>query len=239
MKTPLRSACCLSLAALALALAPGSRAASTTNSALGPLRAEMRAEHYTPAVALADKLIAAKDAEADEALYLKALALFNAKKYPEAASAADQLAESFPKSVWRYKATFLKAQALVEQKKFQDAAAIYQAEATRLLAAGRKQELVGVIAAFADKLATPADPKVPDAPQPDFNKAYNLYTKALAMEISRDLRDELLFKKARAIQQAGNFGAALRDFQAYLTEFDPAWTGPAACSSSPRLIMVF
>ena len=105
------------IAALILALAPSGRAASVTNSALGPLRAEMRAEHYAPAVALADKLIAAKAAEADEALYLKALALFNAKKFPEAASTADQLAESFPKSVWRYKATFLKAQSLVEQKR--------------------------------------------------------------------------------------------------------------------------
>jgi TolA-binding protein len=205
-------------------------------SPLDPLRAEMRAEHYEPAVALADKIIAAKDAKADEAHYLKALTLFNAKKFAEAGTVADQLAGAFPKSEWRFKATFLKAQALVEQKQFQPAAAIYQSEAARLLAAERKQELVGVIVAFADKLATKPDPNVPDAPKPDFQKAYNLYAKALGMEISREFRDDLLFKKARAIQQAGNAGQAVQDFQAYLTEFDPAWTGPAG-SGTARLPM--
>ena len=203
-------------------------------SPLEPLRAEMRAEHYDQAIVLADKIIAAKDPKADEAYYLQALALFHAKKFPEAATATDQLSVSFPQSAWRFKATFLKAQSLIEQKQFQQAAALYQSEATRLLAADRKQELVGVIVGFADKLTAKPDPNVPDAPQPDFQKAYNLYTKALGMEISRDFRDELVFKKARAIQQAGNFGQAVQDFQAYLTEFDPAWTGPAG-SGTARL----
>ena len=223
--------CVTRLAAL-LCLVSGVRAAEP--AALDPLRAEMRAEHYEAAIAMADKIVAAKDPKADEAHYLKALALFHAKKYAEAATAAEQLAKAFPQSVWRHKATFLKAQAWVEQKKFQAAAAIYQSEAARILAAGRKQDLVGVIVAFADKLSTPPDPALPDAPKPDFQKAYNLYTKALGMEISRDLRDELLLKKARAIQQAGNFDQAVDDFRAYLTEYDPAWTGPAG-SGTARL----
>ena len=213
-------------------LAVGSRAAEA--SPLDPLRAEMRAEHYELAGTAADKLIAAKDPKADEARYLKALALFQAKKFAAAVTEASQLATAFPKSGWRFKATFLQAQGLVEQKKFQEAAAIYQSEATRILAADRKQELVGVIVAFADKLSAKPDPNVPDAPKPDFTKAYNLYSKALGMEISRELRDELLFKKARAIQQAGNFPQAVLDFQAYLTEFDPAWCGPAG-SGTARL----
>ena len=45
------------------------------------------------------------------------------------------------------------------------------------------------------------------------------------MEISRDLRDEVTFKKARAIQQANNAGQAINDFRAYLQEFDPDWLG--------------
>ena len=189
------------------------RAEAAEPPPLEALRSEMRAEHTEQAVALADKLIAAKDAKADEAAYLKALTLFNGKKFAEAATAADQVAAAFPKSDWRFKATFLKAQALVEQKQFQPAAAVYQAEAARLLAAGRKQELVGVIVQFADKLATKPDPNVPDASKPDFQKAYNLYGKALGMEISRELRDDLLFKKGRAIQQAGNYAQAVQDFQ--------------------------
>jgi len=203
-------------------------------SSLDPLRVEMRAERYEQAATIADKLIAAKDPKADEADYLKALAMFHAKKFAAALAEAQQLVSVFPTSVWRYKATFLQAQVLVEQKKFQEAAAIYQSEAARLLAAGRKQELVGIIVAFADKLTAKSDVNLPDAPKPDFPKAYTLYSKALGMEISRELRDELVYKKARAIQQASSFSQAALDFQAYLTEFDPAWSGPAG-SASARL----
>jgi len=218
--------------ATVLCLAIGAGAAEP--SSLDALRAEMRAEHYEQAGVMADKIIAAKDAKADEAHYLRALALFHAKKFAAAATDAGLLRTAFPESVWCFKATFLKAQALVEQKKFQEAAVIYQSEATRILAAGRKQERVGVIVAFADKLGAKPDPNVPEAPKADFQKAYKLYTKALGMEISREFRDELVFKKARAIQQAGNFPQAVQDFQAYLTEFDPAWTGPAG-SGAARL----
>ncbi|HEX7618111.1 MAG TPA: tetratricopeptide repeat protein, partial [Verrucomicrobiae bacterium] len=238
MKTKIRSPRC-HIAPIALALAAflvfaaGLKAADTLS--LDPLRAEMRAGNSNAAVALADKIIAAKDSTTDEAGYLKTVAFFNAKKYPEAIAAADQLAEALPKSIWRYKATFLKAQSLVEQKQFKEAAVLYQGEATRLLAAERKQGLVDVIATFADKLATPPDPNVPDSPKPDFRKAYNLYSKALGMEISRELRDELMFKKARAIQQAGDHGQAAQDFQAYLTEFDPAWTGPAGSGAARQV----
>ena len=224
------------LAALAAAFCLAVTARAADPESLAPLRAELRAEHYDQAIALADKLIAANDPAADEARYLKALAHFNAKKFAAAITAAEQLATAFPQSIWRYKATFLKAQSLVEQKDFKAAAALYQTEAARLLAAERKQDLVGVIVAFADKLTATPDPKIPDAPKPDFQKAYNLYTKALGMEISREFRDELLFKKARAIQQVPNPGQAIQDFQAYLTEFDPAWTGPAG-SGAARLPM--
>ena len=75
---------------------------------------------------------------------------------------------------------------------------------------------------------------MPDAPPPDFQKAYSLYTKALALELPRGFRDGIFFQKARAIQQAGNAAQAIQDFQAYLTEYDPAWVGPAG-SGSARL----
>ena len=143
-KSPLASRLSFYLPAITLAaficVAAGSSATET--SPLDPLRAELRAEHYDKAIIMADKIITAEDAKADEAHYLKALALFNAKKYPEAITAADQLAVAFPQSAWRFKATFLKAQSLVEQKQFEKAATLYRSEATRLLAAERKQELV-------------------------------------------------------------------------------------------------
>ena len=204
---------------------------------LAQIQAEMRSLQFDKATTLADQAIAAKEASADHALFLKATALFHAKKFADAVKAADQLMADFPKSDWRHKAVFLKAQALIEQKNFSGAAAIYSAESARILAPLRKQELVGEILRFAAKLEAKPDPNVPDAPQPDFAKAYSLYTKALAMELSRDFRDDILFRKARAIQQAGNAAQAIQDFQAYLTEYDRAWTGPAG-SGSPRLPMV-
>jgi tetratricopeptide (TPR) repeat protein len=222
---------CLFAASLAASLA------AAAPSALPGIQAEMRALQFDKAIELANQAIAAKDAEADHALFLKATAEFQRKKFAEVAITADRLIADFPQSKWQHKAAFLKAQALIEQKKFAEAAAIYQAESARILSPERKQALVGEILRFAEKLETKPDPNVPDAPQPDFAKAYSLYTKALAIELPRDFRDSIVFRKARAIQQAGNPAQAVQDFQAYLTEYDPAWTGPAG-SGSARLPMV-
>ncbi|MCX6866563.1 MAG: hypothetical protein NTV46_10180, partial [Verrucomicrobia bacterium] len=205
-------------------------------SMLSQVQAEMRARQYDKAVVLAGQAVAANDDGADQACFLKATALFHGKKFPEAVAAAEQLLAGFPHSDWRHKAVFLKAQALIEQKKFAAAAAIFAAESARILAPVRKHALVGEILRFAGKLATKPDPNVPDAPQADFQKAYNLYTKALAMELPREFRDDIVFRKARAIQQAGNAAQAIQDFQAYLTEYDPVWTGPAG-SGTARLPM--
>ena len=71
------SVLCLSAAARAADAAP-----------LDSLRAEMRAERYEQAGVLADKIIAAKDAKADEAHYFKALALFHTKKFAAAVTEA-------------------------------------------------------------------------------------------------------------------------------------------------------
>jgi alpha-2-macroglobulin len=201
------------------------------------IQAEMRALQFEKAIELADQAVAAKGANADQALFLKATAEFHRKKFADAAATADRLIADFPKSEWRHKAVFLKAQAYIEQKKFAEAAAIYQSESARILSPERKQALVGEILRFAEKLEAKPDPNVPDAPKPDFAKAYSLYTKALAIELPRDFRDAIVFRKARAIQQAGNPAQAIQDFQAYLTEYDPAWTGPAG-SGSERLPMI-
>ena len=194
---------------------------------LSQIQAEMRDRQFDKASTLADQAVAAKDPAADQALFLKATAQLQTKKFADAVISADKLIADFPNSDWRHKAVFLKAQSLIEQKKFAEAAAIYAAESSRILAPERKQALVGEILRFAEKLEAKPDPNVPDAPKPDFARAYSLYTKALAMELSRDFRDDILFRKARAIQQAGNSAQAIQDFQAYLTEYDPLWTGPA------------
>ncbi len=225
------------LTAILGALATATLCAIAAPTPLARIEAEMRDRQFGNAITLADEAIAAKDPAADHAQFLKATALFQEKKFTAAEAEADKLITGFPDSIWRHKAAFLKAQALIEEKKFAAAAAIYSAESARILAPERKQELVGEILRFAAKLEAKPDPAVPDAPQPDFAKACSLYTKALAMELPRDFRDDILFRKARALQQAGNAPEAIRDYQAYLTEYDPLWTGPAGSGAArPQMI---
>lgn len=223
------------LASLAVFLLAAGYAAGDP-SPLAKIQAAMRAGQFEPAASLADQAIAAKDPAADQAMFLKATALMQGKKFAAAVTAADRLLTDFPQSTWCHKAEFLKAQALIEQKNFAAAATLYESAASRILAPDRKQALVGEILRFAEKLEAKPDPGVPDAPKPDFARAHSLYTKALALELPRGFRDDIVFRKARAIQQAGNPGQAIQDFQAYLTEYDPAWTGPAG-SGTARLPM--
>lgn len=230
MKTPLRPSCRLWSTAIAAFLlsAPVVLAAPTVED----ISSALKSRRFADAVTVADAFLAAKGKEADHATYLKALAQFHAKNHAGCVGTTDALLSGFPQSEWRQKTIFLKAQALTESKKFDQAAVIYENEATRLLAPERKAELIAAITKFAEKLTAKPDPKQPDAPKPDFRKAYSLYEKALAMEISREMRDELLFRKARAIQQAGDPQAARRDFEAYLQEFDPEWTGAAGSGAN-------
>ena len=65
-------------------------------SLLSQVQAEMRARQFDKAAALAGQAIAAKDTAADEALFLKATALLQSKKFPDAVTAADQTARGFP-----------------------------------------------------------------------------------------------------------------------------------------------
>ena len=176
---------------------------------------------------------AARD-PADEGLYMKALSLYYGEDYAGAVTTADHVIGRFPDSDWHTKARFLKARALVALKRFEQAEVIYKQEANRLLSDGRKRKIAGTVIAFADRLATPPGPGSLDAPPPNFNKAYKLYASVLAMEIGRELRDDVMFKKARAIQQANNAHQAVRDFEAYLGEFDPHWAGPAGSGRQTR-----
>jgi alpha-2-macroglobulin len=185
----------------------------------------LRSKEYKVAVVALDKVIAAKKERVDEAVYLKALAQYYDKQYDACITTCDKLAADHKDSSWRYKGRFLKAGAFVQKRDYKSAETIYAAESKRLLSAVRKQDVAGVIIHFADALATKRDKDDLKAPPPNFQKAYSLYNKALAMEISRELRDEVTFKKARAIQQANNAGQATNDFRAYLQEFDPDWLG--------------
>ena len=53
-----------------------------------------------------------------------------------------------------------------------------------------------------------------------------LYNKALALEIGRELEDEVRFKIAGSYQDLSQWAAAEQHYQTYLDEFDPKWSGP-------------
>ena len=226
---------------------------TTQPTALTNAKVALQAKQYAEAVKLLDTYLAIPDlgpaAAADEALYLKALALFYDGKSALAVEVADRVLKDFKDSPWAAKALFLKAQALIAAKDYKAAEQIFESEAFRLLGDKRKQDIAKVILQFADALATRPDPKDVGAPPANFSRAANLYRKVLAMEIGRDLKDDVMFKLARAVQSAdaGTPGrqdagtnapqqsgqqsvqpanAAIADYQAYLAEFDPDWAGP-------------
>ena len=189
-------------------------------------------KRFDEAVTLLDAHLAAaaaapdREARADYATYLKALALYHGGKDPAAVRTCDTLLADFEKSTWRHKALFLKARALARQKKFKEAEAIYEKEANRLFSAGRKKGIATVLVEFGDELSRKPGKGEIGAPPPDYNKALQIYNKALSLEIGRDLRDEVQFKIARCYQNLSNWGEAEKQFRAYLKEFDPKWAGP-------------
>ncbi|TWU38825.1 Outer membrane protein assembly factor BamD [Novipirellula aureliae] len=204
---------------------------------LANAKAAMRAADFATAIDALDAVRNAEEPQArdadDEALYLKSLAQFHLKQHRAAIETSDALIASHPDSAWFLKTRFLKAAALAALRQFKEAEVIYEQEAQRLLSSDRKHEIAGVIISFAEALATKSDPNDVGALPPDYQKAYKLYGKVLEMEIARDLRDEVMFRRASVIQQAGNHGQAIEDFRAYLVEFDPQWTG--AVGSATRM----
>ncbi|HEX3448928.1 MAG TPA: hypothetical protein VHS97_11775, partial [Isosphaeraceae bacterium] len=90
-----------------------------------------------------------------------------------------------------------------------------RAEAVRLLAGPRKDQLAGVYSSFAQKMLEPGDPLVPADP----NAAYELLTQARALAESPGLRAQLLFAMGRASLTAPNPRRAIENFQLYLKEY--------------------
>jgi len=224
-----------SLLILALVASPAqAEEKKPTLSKLDVAEAALQAKGYAAAIGSIDEYLKSSPEDADEARYLKASALYLSGKHDGAAVEAGEVVKQFPKSAWLRKARFLQAQALISQKKFKEAEQIYEEEAFRLLSEARKHEIAGVYVKFADALAKKPDPNDVGVPPPNYNKAYSLYKRALEMEIGRALKDDVVFKKARAIHEARNYGQATNDYRAYLKEFDPEWTGPAGSPERAR-----
>ena len=170
----------------------------------------------------------------DHAAYLHATALFLDKQFPAAERAASAFLKAHADSRWATKARFLLARALIEQQKHKAAEAIYAAEAERVFSTARKQGLARRLIEFADKLSRDPEPGELDALPADHGKALGLYQQVLAMEITRDLRDDILFKTGLAQGKINQHAEGIKTFRRYLQRFDPTWSGAVGSPERKR-----
>ncbi|MGI9242208.1 MAG: tetratricopeptide repeat protein, partial [Verrucomicrobiales bacterium] len=170
----------------------------------------------------------------DYSTYLRAVALYQSDKYSDATLTCEALLRDHPDSAWRHKARFLMARALIAQKDHQAAESILAAEAGRIFSPERKQAIAKVLVDFADHLARDPDPNELDALPADNGKSLALYQQVLALEVSRELRDDTQFKVALAHQRLGQHPQAIAVLHEYLGAFDPTWTGPVGSASRQR-----
>ena len=199
---------------------------------LAPVRSAFVDKQYANAIKQLDVLIAKGDeGQQDYLLYLKCLAQFYEKDFSNAIQTCEQFLSKYQESAWYGKATFLQAQCHIQLKQFKEAETIYEKEANRLLSATRKEEIASVYIRFAEALSRKPTKDELDAPPPNYQKAYNLYKKALELEIGRNLQDEIRFRLGRMMQLAGKHGRAIREYRGYLARFDPDWLGAV---DSPR-----
>ena len=175
-----------------------------------------------------------KSKPGDYPSYLMAVALYQSGKHAAAADTCEGLLEQYADSPWQHKARFLMARALIAQKDHKAAESILAEEAGRIFSAGRKQSIANVLVDFADKLARRPDPNDLDALPADDTKALALYQQVLALEIKRELAEEIQFKVARTFQRLNQHPQAIAALRQYLAEFDPTWTGPVGSSTRQR-----
>lgn len=203
---------------LSLLLALGSGQAQA--QALREAEQLLQSRSYAEA---AEKLAAvpADQQEGGYAQWLRAVALQAAGKLPETVTACDAVPAD---SKWHRKARLLKARALTDLKKHAEAETIYAEEAARALSSARKDELAGLLVAFADEAATEPAPGEIDAPKADPARAAKLYQEALTVEfLTPGFLDETIFKLAATLQKLGQHQNALLVLNDYLVQFDKAW----------------
>ena len=119
-----------------------------------------------------------------------------------------------PTCVWAGKIRFELAGIELADGHWAAAEELTRAEAVRLLAGPRKDQLAGVYQSFAQKLLEPAEPLV----QPDPNAAYELLVQARELAEGPGLRAQLLVAMGRASLAANNAGRAIENFEQYLRE---------------------
>ncbi|MEE2619894.1 MAG: tetratricopeptide repeat protein, partial [Candidatus Poribacteria bacterium] len=191
-----------------------------TEESIDAIKASLQSKKFNQAINQVDDLLKTANQKNDFLIYLKALASFHTRDFQQSINACQQLVSNYPDSIWLRKTTFLQAKCYFDLKDFSSAEAIYNIEVERLLSSKRKSNIAKVYIDFAEKVSREPDENDLDAPPPNYEKAHNLYQRALELGISNDLKNELTYRLGRMMQLAGDFSRAIKDYQAYLTQFD-------------------
>jgi uncharacterized protein YfaS (alpha-2-macroglobulin family)/tetratricopeptide (TPR) repeat protein len=217
---PVRS--CAALAVIAIvALQCGLLVAAEPATADVPLvdekiRELMQDRDYPGAIKAVEQAVGVEGAPQDYLTYLKGRALFLQKQYDQAVATFEELEKQFPDSPWLRRARFGKAVALARKGDFRSAELIYRAEAEHLLSPDRKQEIADIYLEFADAYFKP--PK--EEQKPDYQKALDFYTKALAVGPKPEKAAECELLVAQCQQQLGKLDEAAKLYQKF-TEDHP------------------
>jgi len=146
----------------------------------------------------------------EEALFRIGGTLIQLERYKDALTTLSTLIEDFPKGKLFRKARFLKAEALVGLKRFDEASGIYEAEINHLISKDRKEEIAQYYIKYADAMAA----KDREG-GPQYEKAIELYRRALELEIPGVIDEEVRFKIASAFHKLQRYG----EEEAVLAEF--------------------
>jgi len=137
----------------------------------------------------------------EEALFRTGGILIQLDRHKEALTTLGRLITEYPKGRLFRKARFLKAEALVGLKRFDEASGIYEAEINHLISKDRKEEIAHYYIKYADAMAA----KDREG-GPQYEKAIELYRRALELEIPGAIDEEVRFKIASAYHKLERYG---------------------------------
>lgn len=209
--------------------APQGVAAITELPAISPaIHAAMQSGRFAEAVTAIDTFLErARIGDPETLAYLKYLrirALTEAEAYDAAIAACDSFEknEANTSSRWAARVRFARADVHSRQRNYEKAAAIYRAEADRLLSDGRRDELAAISLEYANRYfeGVPADDPS-EAKQPDYAKAKTYYAEALELEPSEEVRRMIEFRIARSHQELGEHDAAINAYRKWIADYSP------------------
>lgn len=152
--------------------------------------------------------------------FLRGRTLELAGRLDEAEQELARLEGPLAGSPWQAKARFHRAEVLRRLGRFEEAEAILEEAADTLRAEDRQRELARIYLDVADELSTPSSASLP-ADGLDYGRAFALYSRALELEVPRDVIDHAMYRQALCKARAGEHTAAASLARDYLKRFDP------------------